>query len=135
MEIVITIAIVGVLIFIGLILWVNSKRNKINPRDEAKIREHWANIRQEVQIHPKAAVVEGDKLLDQVLKLKGFQGTLGEKLKKAAPLFTNSQGLWQAHKLRNRIAHEMDCNPSKEEAITALKQFRQAMNDLGIPLE
>lgn len=63
----------------------------------------------------KSAVMEADKLLDYVLKSKRIKGdTLGERLKNAKHLFKTSSynRVWEAHKLRNRLAHEMNFNPN-----------------------
>lgn len=59
-----------------------------------------------------------DKLLDSILKSKGVKGeTLGERLKKSRKEFKNSKDysfVWNAHKLRNRIVHELDHSTSSE---------------------
>ena len=71
--------------------------------------------------------------MDYALKKHGFEGSLGEKLKKAGPRFNDLNAVWSAHKLRNRIAHELS-EINKEEAKRALKQFKRALNDLGAKL-
>lgn len=128
----ITFLIIGVIVFIGLIFWVNRKRHQLSEKDNGRIRAHWMKIKRDWQLNPKGAVLEADKVLDEVLKLKGFTGSLGEKLKRAAPLFTNVQEIWSAHKLRNRIAHELDIQVHPQEAKTALQQFERGLKDLGI---
>ncbi|MEO6729481.1 MAG: hypothetical protein ABIM99_06190 [Candidatus Dojkabacteria bacterium] len=62
----------------------------------------------------KTAVIEADKLLDYVLKSKKVKGeTLGDRLKSSKNLFSTSSynKVWEVHKLRNRLAHEMNFNP------------------------
>lgn len=126
----ITIITLVLLIFIGLIFWTQSKRNKISEKDQKRIQKHWKNL----PTNAKNAILEADKILDEGLKLRGYKGSLGEKLKKAGPLFTNQNNVWSAHKLRNRIAHELNITISAGESKRALGQFRQALKDLGFKL-
>ena len=87
----------------------------------------------ELDSHPKQAVLDADKLLDYALKEHGFKGALGEKMKAAGPRFSDLNGVWNAHKLRNRLAHEM-MDLKRGEAQSALKNFKRALNDLGAGL-
>lgn len=62
-------------------------------------------------IELKHAVMEADKLVDQVLKLKGYPGeTFADRLKFAEKHLDWSlyQNIWEGHKIRNRIAHESE---------------------------
>lgn len=78
------------------------------------------------------AVLNADKLLGQALSELNFKGqTMGEKMKSARNVFSDNNGVWNAHKLRNRIAHETDIVVKYEEAKRALMNFRQALRDLG----
>lgn len=56
----------------------------------------------------KEAIIEADIMLDDVLGEKGYVGAgVGEKLKSAdARSFKTLQSAWDAHKVRNQIAHE-----------------------------
>jgi hypothetical protein len=56
----------------------------------------------------REAIIEADILLDDVLMRKGYVGDgVGEKLKSADPkTFHALQDAWEAHKVRNQIAHE-----------------------------
>lgn len=119
-----------ILMVVGAI-WVNRKRHKISPKEQTRLKEKWNKIMDEAGHNPKGAILEADKMLDHALKLKGFDGNLGEKLKKASTLFRDLNGVWAAHKWRNRIAHELEVGITANEAKTALSQFRQALRDLG----
>lgn len=127
------IAITGFLFMLmiaGAIL-ANRKRHKISPKEQTRLREKWEKIVSEADQNPKGAILEADKILDHALKLKGFEGSLGEKLKKASILFSDANAVWSAHKWRNRIAHELEVKITAHEAKTALSQFRQALKDLS----
>ena len=63
----------------------------------------------------KSGLNDADKLLDFFLKSKRLKGeTLGERLKNAQKVFSREDynALWNAHKLRNKIAHEIDFETS-----------------------
>jgi hypothetical protein len=78
------------------------------------------------------AILNGDKLVDQAMRESGVKGqTMGERLKNSVEKFSDRNGIWVAHKLRNRIAHESDIEITYEEARYALSCFRKALKDLG----
>jgi transposase len=78
------------------------------------------------------AVLNADKLVDLALRQCGVRGeTMGERLKNDASKFSDINGLWTAHKLRNRIAHESDVVVNYDEARHALGYFKKALKDLG----
>lgn len=78
-------------------------------------------------------IIQGDKLLDKALCEMGVAGrTMGDRLKKIGKeKFTELNKVWNAHKLRNRIAHESDFQPDYRQARNALATYKQALKDLG----
>lgn len=124
--------IVFLVLYFLLLIWTFLKRKnkKLSVKDVQYIKFHFEKIHSELEKNPKNAVIDADKLLDFALGKRGFSGNLGEKLKKAGPLFSDLNGVWNAHKLRNRIAHELgDIN--KSEAKMALDSFKRGLKDLG----
>lgn len=78
------------------------------------------------------AVINADKLLDIALKKRKFAGkTMGERMVSAQRKFTNNDGVWYAHKLRNRLVHEQDVHLREKDVKDALIGIRQALKDLG----
>jgi len=78
------------------------------------------------------SVLNADKLVDQALRGCGIKGkTMGERMKNSVSLYSDRNGIWQAHKLRNRIAHESDVHVTYDDACRALGSFRRALKDLG----
>jgi hypothetical protein len=78
------------------------------------------------------AVLNADKLVDQALRESGISGeTMGDRLKNSSTKFSDLNGLWEAHKLRNRIAHEPDVSVTYDEARRALGSFKKALKELG----
>lgn len=118
---------------VAWIFFVKSKKKVLRPEELQYIRSHWIRIIDSFKGHTRLAILDADKLLDYALSKKGFQGNLGDKLKLAGGLFSNLDGLWRAHKLRNKIAHELT-EFSPDEARSALNNFKKALNDLGANL-
>lgn len=82
----------------------------------------------------KVAILEADKLLNDALREAGIMGIqLGDRLKKAnAGQVPNLNELWQAHKLRNQIAHEPNFRLKRDLAERALHTYETALKNLGI---
>jgi len=56
----------------------------------------------------RMAIIEADNILDDMVKRMGYEGQdLGERLRAVEPSdFLSIQSAWEAHKVRNKIAHE-----------------------------
>jgi hypothetical protein len=82
----------------------------------------------------KVAILEADKLLNDALREAGVMGLqLGDRLKKANEgQVPNLNELWQAHKLRNQIAHEPNFKLKRDMAERALNIYEEALRNLGI---
>jgi len=99
-------------------------------------RTEWLKVennltRDNVSSH-QISVLNADKLVDHALKRRGFGGqTMGDRLKLAKKTLTNTNSVWAAHKLRNKIAHETNFSISYDEARHSLNGFKQALKDLG----
>jgi hypothetical protein len=82
------------------------------------------------------AVINADKLLDDALKRRRFKGkTMGERMVAAQREMTDNDGVWFAHKLRNRLVHEADVNLKEADVRKALIGIRQALKDLGAQIK
>ena len=124
-----------ILVFgLGLFWWINrSPRRRISPQDQAiiitKLQE---NEKLTEQDRGKEAVFEADKLLDFVFKLIHLRGeTFADRLKAAKNLLPNYQAVWDAHKLRNNLAHELDFQPSSKEVKQSLDTFDRAIRKIS----
>jgi hypothetical protein len=132
---------VAVIIFGVLVLAMLAK---IGPRFGGKpkkalnqryFQDRWMELLARVKTSPEGmilAVIDADKLLDDALKKRRFKGkTMGERLVAAQRSLSDNDGVWYAHKLRNRLVHEPDVKLKKSEAQNALQGFRQGLKDLG----
>jgi hypothetical protein len=84
----------------------------------------------------KNALIEADKLLDYVMIHKGFKGeTMGDRLKSGGSKFTNLNGIWAAHKLRNQVVHEVEHDIVPTQLKHAITIFREAIQELGVQIK
>jgi len=81
----------------------------------------------------KSLVIELDKILEYVLQEK-FKTSLGLgkilKENKAAFSKKDLDNIWQAHKLRNLLVHNIDFEPSQEELRKTVGIFRKQLGKL-----
>ena len=119
-----------------VILYAMAKKHALSPVDREKLQATWANLELLVQGDNESewvkAIFEADKLLDYVLQQRRVIGNnLGERLKNAKSLFRNVDVAWQAHKLRNELAHNLDAKLTRPQVERAMNNFRQALKQLG----
>jgi hypothetical protein len=99
------------------------------------MKERWVEVEMAFrQDDFQDAVIDADKILDYALTKKGFLGNMGEKLQAAYYLFSDLNGVWSAHKLRNRMAHELVDEMDERQVKDALRKFKQALFDLGVKI-
>lgn len=123
---------VAALLLIGLASWMAKRRfSKLNG---AKFEANWKEVQGlcgKEDTWP-LAVINGDKLVDDALKKRGFKGkTMGERLVAAQRKLSDNDGIWFGHKLRNKLVHEEFSDLKKKQVLKALSGFRQALRDLG----
>lgn len=144
-------AVVGV-IFLAGVFWVTLKIREIHHKEHEKYEPvhveeieakakliQWQvvldHVNSESPAEWKLAILEADSMLDEILDFEGYQGeSVGEKLKSMDPGDLPSYSdAWEAHKVRNQIAHEgaatMDF--SKKIARDTITKFGKVFKDLG----
>jgi hypothetical protein len=79
----------------------------------------------------KQAIIEADIMLDQLLTKLGYQGaTIGEKLMRVTRGdFKTLTQAWDAHNVRNRIAHESGYEINQLEARETIGFYRQVFDE------
>lgn len=83
----------------------------------------------------RIAIIEADIFLEETLNDAGYVGnTIGDKLKTANPAsFTTIQDAWEAHKVRNEIAHAgSDFVLTKKIAQETLVRFERVFREFGV---
>lgn len=136
------IAILGIaLIFYLFIAGNGTSTVKRSGLDKITIRKKWEEIEKSIASgntsYLNSAVMEADKLFDYVLKgvTGNKQGTMGDRLKMAQKRFSDYsiyQGVWEAHKVRNRLAHEINAEIMSLESKRAVEKFKKGLKDLKI---
>ena len=128
--------VVIVVVGAGILFLVTHGRGASKQLDVDRFRTSWLTIEQQLikgeESSSHLVLLNADKLLDQALKQRGFKGdTMGARMKSARDSWTNANNVWNAHKLRNRIAHETDVRVGYDDARRALASYRQALKDMG----
>ena len=128
-----SIAVVGILIFVAVVLTGKKKYTF----DKLEYQSDFLAIENSLEkSNPQSynmAVVEGNKLLDKTMMEMGIPGkTMGERLKKCGKeKYSQLNAVWNAHKLRNQIAHEPGFKLEYHQARHALTIYKTALKDLG----
>ncbi len=82
----------------------------------------------------RLAIIEADTVLEGLLEARDIPGTgIGEKLKSISPGDLGSmQAAWEAHLVRNRIAHEgMQFDLSQRDARRTIQLYEVVFRELG----
>ncbi len=123
---------VGILILIAAFflwfVWWKSKARGLSGPQKEEIWNHWHDVLAIGDQHRK--VMEAEKVVDHAMKMLGYEGGFGDKLKRAGVRFSNVQAVWDAHKMRNRIAHEVNVSLSEKEVQRSMNAFEKALRDL-----
>ena len=100
--------------------------------------ERWDHI-QELVNSPnpsdwRLSIIEADSVLESLLSARDIPGgSIGEKLKNMSPGDLGSmQAAWEAHLVRNRIAHEgSDFDLSQRDARRSIQLYEVVFRELG----
>jgi len=130
--------------FLFKILNLKKKKNIrqfITATDQKIIRKKWLEIEELIKLGGPSrfqkAIIEADKLLDFILSQMGYEGRLGDKLKLAKKEFIKDNDyslyndIWQVHKLRNELVHNLNYEIYSFEVKEAIKKFEKAFKNLG----
>jgi hypothetical protein len=135
--------VVGIVILMARLRWIGSRVERYRhailnadiTKDQAK--KSWKNIERHFfagnDNDLKIALIEADTALDSALRNVGVVGAnLGDRLKKVKTAqLPNIDNVWQAHKLRNQIAHDQAMVLKRDVAERALTIYREALESLG----
>ncbi len=141
-------------VIFGILLWIITRKigelgrkNKVSKdgvtaasicRSSGGVAAKWEEILRHInsprEAEWKFAVIEADKLTDEMLKSAGYQGeTMGERLINIDKSQMESlEGLWEAHKLRNRIVHDVNSYMRYSEVKRAVNLYEAALKELGV---
>jgi len=143
------------IIFLALYVYASVKKNLFYDlqtqalRDEEKLYDEFFRsaprndrladiIKHSASENPndwKLAIIEADIILDGLLQQRGYAGgTLGERLKGLSTTQLNTlDDAWEAHKIRNRIAHDgADFVLTKHLASDTISRYQRVFAELGV---
>ena len=126
----------GIVFLVGILLFVLKRASSRESSDwgvlnRQKIARQWKEV-ETLLTHGapgrKLAVIEADKLLDQVMRGIGFPGeAFAERLKVAEYQHKHLHDVWEPHKWRNRLVHEESFVVGEREAVQALRIYKRAL--------
>ncbi len=115
---------------LGLALTWNSERTQKNVRWE-KVEQYMTSLNPSDW---KIAILEADNILDEIVERMGYKGqNLGERMKQIeASDFPYLEEAWQAHKLRNQIAHKgTEYTLTRSDADQTINVYHRVFKELG----
>lgn len=105
-------------------------------RHRELIRKKWEKLLEKIKSNDerdlRLAIIEADTLVDEILVQHNHPGKdMGERLKSMHPgEIENLDDLWEAHKMRNRIAHESGFHITLDEARKIINIYHRTLKDL-----
>lgn len=123
--------IIGAVVVLGVLAFavrLAARKRRLAPTEAGRLQAAFERAASHADPHRR--ILDAEKALDQAFAALGYAGSFGEKLKKAGPRLRDVDAVWRAHKLRNRIAHEMDIAVDEREARAAIEAFRKALKGL-----
>lgn len=128
-------AIVAAFLFgVGALVLALMTRKRKKPLNVSYFVERWSEAQKLCRNKDTwpLAIINADSLLDEALKKSGYRGkTMGERMVAAQRDFSDNDGVWYGHKLRNKLVHEADVKLKEADVKDALVGIRQALRDLG----
>lgn len=103
-----------------------------------RARQAWQQIllrtRKGTSSNFKAAILEADKIFDEILKLSGFYGeSMDERLKKASvEQIPNFEDIKDSHRIAVKIGNDPDFTIDHKTAIETLKSYEKLFAEFGI---
>ncbi len=103
---------------------------------ETRRDERWDRVLQQVNSENpndwRQAIIDADIILDDIVTRAGYPGeTLGERMRGIEKSdFRTIDEAWEAHKVRNRIAHDgAEFQLTKREALRVIDLYRQVFEE------
>lgn len=100
-----------------------------------KVNKEWEKIKQRLEAGDEAnfkiAVIEADKLVDDLLKSMNYPGeSMGDRLKLIDESKLKSiNELWNAHKIRNNVVHHAGFKLSYKEAQSIIETYEKVLRE------
>ena len=134
----------GIIFCIAKLNFINSKIEQymdilhIGNLPRRRSIRSWQQIKRKLilgdEANLKLTITEADKILDELLKISGYEGeNMDERLKQLdASQLSNISDVWSAHKIRSRISQEPDFHINKQEAELIINIYKKSFQELGL---
>ena len=149
MNVIIIISLILIVVFVGVSVFLFMKASRTRKLVTQKIEEGrtetpetflelWQGVLKHLESlnesEWRVAVIEADKIIDEVLTRKGFEGeSVAEKMSSIEKEQMRSiDRLWEAHKARNRIVHKPDYKMEQSEVRRLISYYEEALVELGV---
>lgn len=110
----------------------------VEAEDVPRTQLRWARVMEHAtspdEHQWRLAILEADIMLNELLDLKGYKGeTMSEKMKRVNPAdFHSIEDAWEAHKVRNKVAHEGSESPLTErEKNRVIGLYKRVFEEFG----
>lgn len=105
------------------------KKQKLSRKTGLKFIQ---KIKDTKNLDPAHAILESHKIFVATLSefFSNTSLTAAQKISKIAYKFPNTERIWHFHKLRNKIAHEVEVKISKQHAEEARNNFIRALKSI-----
>jgi hypothetical protein len=117
--------------------YFNSVAHTVAAQDIPKTRLRWNRILEQAnsenpQNH-RLAILEADIMLGELLDELGYRGeTLADRMRQVPKANFNSIDLaWEAHRARNRVAHEANYAPTSQEVRRLIGLYDRVFREFG----
>lgn len=107
-------------------------------KEKEKMSQKWKDITAKASSHiesdRKVAVIEADKLIDELIKRVGFKGKdMGERLKQInLNQISNINDIWQAHKIRNSLVHDAYFKLTENDTNYVIRVYESTLKELDV---
>ena len=115
---------------------VRSMLRSSEPASGGAVTSKWSEIMRHLDSEKEAewkfAIIEADKLVNDLLKSAGYHGdSMGERLMSIEKgQLLSLEGLWEAHKVRNKLAHETNYFLRYAEVRRTLDLYKSTLEEL-----
>lgn len=126
---------VGIIKLVWRLITGKKSSRKLN---QAALFADWQRIEALIENNDMSkstlAIHQADRFVDHVMKLVGARGeTFADRLRSLESKFDKQvyQSLWDAHKIRNQLAHQHGLVLNNQEIKKAISNYRKAARELG----
>ena len=117
-----------IIVIACIIYFALLNKNKINSKLRKKYKDKLKKILSQDDIRHK--VIDLDSLLSKLFWTLWYNWSMWAKMKKIWNGFVNTDNIWYAHKVRNKLVHEIDFKLSEKESKNIISYYKTEFNKI-----